>query len=99
MYLCLLTNTLAGGGYLLLLLFLCAGGTIGCKALRRSLRERSRERERADRAAKEAQAPPEEDKRPAKKREPQKIYYIVEKKRSRPRQKEYGEPKRIKFGD
>lgn len=91
---CLLANTLAGGGYLLLLLFLCAGGTIGYKALRRTLRERARERKRAEQAPKEA---PAEEKKPAKKREPQKIYYIVEKKRARPKQKEYGEPKRIRF--
>ena len=85
----LLTNTLAGGGYLLLLLFLCAGGTVGFRLVRRALRER--EKRSAKPAQPEKPAQDEEKKEP-----PQKVYYLVEKKRTRPK-KQYGEPKRITF--
>ena len=68
---------------------MCAGGTVGFKLVRRALRER--EKRSAKPAQPEKPAQDEEKKEP-----PQKVYYLVEKKRTRPK-KQYGEPKRITF--
>ncbi len=90
----LLSGAAMGALYLLLLFGACFGGVVGFRWY--SLRSRE-ERERAlreewEREQEQTPAPP-----PAPKAaSPQKIYYIVEKKRTRSKA-EYGEPREIHF--
>ncbi len=95
----LLASAAMGGLYLLLLFGACFGGVAGIKLYNRRMREEYertlREQWESERQDQNAPPPPEkEDGQPAPR--PQKIYYIVEKKRSRP-QTDYAEPREIHF--
>lgn len=92
----LLTNTLIGGFYLILLFALCFCVVAGIKAVRIELKKR--------RSAEKPKDPPPEAKNtspspsPPKPRE-KKVYYIVEKKRTKRPKEQLGKPKRIEFRD
>lgn len=81
---CLLASTLWGGVYLILLFGICLGSVAGIKLLLRS-------------AAKKRGEEPLPPAKPEPPKEPEKIYYIVEKKRTRRKTERYGEPKKIRF--
>ena len=83
----LLASTLLGGLYLIILFGLCFGGVAGVKYL-----QYIRRRQASAPPEKKAE-PPKETKQPEK---PNEIYYIVEKKRARSKQK-LSEPKKIRF--
>ena len=84
-----------GGLYLLLLFGACLGGVAGFRLYalrRREERERAlREEWERELESAESAAPP-----PPPNSAPKNVYYIVEKKRTRPRA-EYAEPREIKF--
>lgn len=82
----LLASTLFGGLYLLILFGVCFGCVAGAKALRRAQKNRKAPPERA-------QPEPKEQKEP---KPPQTVYYLVEKKRARPKTG-YKSPKEIRF--
>ncbi len=90
----LLASTLWGGVYLLILFGLCFGGVVGVRLLQQRIRtsknapqEQNPTPEKTEKAEKPAQA---------EKPKPKEVYYIVEKKRSRPKQN-YSKPKKINF--
>ena len=90
----LLASTLWGGVYLLILFGLCFGGVVGVRLLQQRIRtsknapqEQNPTPEKTEKAEKPAQS---------EKPKPKEVYYIVEKKRSRPKQN-YSKPKKINF--
>lgn len=89
----LLASTLFGGLYLFLLFGICFGCVASAKALRREMRKRDAERTKQ---TKEIEPPTADQSEKNEKKQPQTVYYIVEKKRARPKNN-YGEPKEIKF--
>ncbi len=82
----LLASSLIGGVYLVILFFLCFAAVAGGKAARRYFGARTRQ----------AEKPAEPEKKPEDK-PPQRVYYIVEKKRVKRPASKYGEPKKIRF--
>lgn len=94
----LLANTLIGGLYLILLFGLCFSVVVGIKAVRIELKNR---RKRAE----TPKEPPADEKKPAPSPTPptkpreKKVYYIVEKKRTKRTKEQLGKPKRIEFRD
>ena len=90
----LLATTLLGGLYLVILFGMCLGGVVGIKALNREMRRREKDAKQDKEPENEAERPAEKKGEP--KQKTQKIYYIVEKKRTKTKSS-YGEPKEIKF--
>lgn len=88
----LLANTLVGGLYLILLFALCFSVVVGVKALKIELRNRQRQKDTPTEAEEEK---PDSTPKPREK----KVYYIVEKKRTKSVKQPLGKPKRIEFRD
>lgn len=85
----LATSPISGGLYLLLLFFLCAAGVIGFRfALLQTRKKRNVSDEKKEKPAPEQKETPPQN--------PKAVYYIVEKKRARPKSS-YSEPKKIRF--
>ena len=86
----LLASTLWGGLYLVLLFGICFGIVVGSKAI---LLRRARKNQPQVPEKPAVSTEPEKPKRTS----PEKVYYIVEKKRTRKSSAKYSEPKKIKF--
>ncbi len=91
----LLASTLFGGLYLFLLFGICFGCVAGAKALRIELKKRETVHTKKSRES-DPPATAADQSEKHEKKQPQTVYYIVEKKRARPKNN-YGEPKEIKF--
>ena len=77
----LLSSTLIGGLYLILLFGLCFSCVVGIKAINSELKRKNQ--------------PPEQ--KPEQKPEKTEVYYLVEKKRTKKRKKSLQQPKQIEF--
>lgn len=88
-------STLWGGLYLIILFGLCFCVVVGIKALRIEYRNRQRKEPR-QRNVPVAEKQPESAK-PQPKPRTQKVYYIVEKKKTKRAKEELTEPKKIEF--
>ena len=85
----LLTNTLIGGVYLILLFVLCFVSVVGIKAIHLELKRRKN--------SPPAPAPSEPPKEEPEKPRTREVYYLVEKKKSRRAKSKTETPKRIEF--
>lgn len=79
----LLSSTLLGGLYLILLFGLCFATVVGIKAVNLELKRKG--------------APPQPTQKQPEKAEKTEVYYLVEKKRTKKTKKSLSEPKQIEF--